>query len=96
MQLAMRTVKERESLMQTAELSKPERYMFNRFLNHFKKNDKTRIFVAQVVKETSIYYNIPDSELLLKTGYKMRKRARNTFYRNQPRKKHGDRKAQSQ
>jgi len=83
MMLARRTKKKRKNLLETIDMDKPDGYMFNRFLNHYRKNDKTRLYVNQVVKEVEKYYKIPASDSLYEIGKKMKKKAKNSFYRNE-------------
>ena len=80
MMLARRTKKKRKHLFETIDMSKPEKYMFNRFLNHYEENDKTWLYIDQVVEEAARYYKIPMSKSLLEIGKRMNRKAKNSFY----------------
>jgi len=78
LQLACLSQKNRKKLLLTAELTKPESYVLNRYLN---RNGR-RIYVRQLLDELRSYYGVPNSPDTKKLIRRMRRKARYIRTRN--------------
>ncbi len=72
LQLASRSKKERKELLLTAELTKPESYVLNRYLNQ----GSHRIYMRQILDELRSYYGISISSDTKRLIRRMRRKAR--------------------
>lgn len=89
-QLARISKQRREKIIQSPELTKPERFMFNRFLKAKQTGEPGELSVHQVASEAMTFLRIPDDA---KTTLKMVKIARRmrqkSYYELRKKRKNG-------
>ncbi len=85
-QLARFNRKARHALVRTAEFSKTEAYIFNRYYNAEKGK---RLLVSDVAEELNLYYWTPITHDLIRKIFKIRRKARDARYYDRKNKRDG-------
>ncbi len=78
LQIARKSKKERKTLLLTAELTKPESYVLNRYLNR----KGARIYINQILDELHSYYGIRPTSKSKTLVKRMRRKAKYIRQRN--------------
>ena len=76
MQLARKKIKVRLSLIERPELTRIERHILTRFLNHYKQSNTEWLYAKVVEKEVSSLFSVPLNQGLKNTVKRMRQRAK--------------------